>query len=226
MPPAKRSAAEMASSPPVASPASLTTLHHVLSCFLEPCPQGTSPVGAAKVYWHQLIDTLAWIMGEPALDYLKPYRGTKDGRAGDRYMRDAVLADTRIQSLLESHGTGGYWLNDGRAIRADDGNGRLVPSHKFLQWRLATVTGEVVAGDASDVLGARIEWRAADAGPSREAVRLYLASIAEEQGHRNAIAAAGGRLQRASEWDGSVTAFFYVVDRILSDQGACARRRH
>ena len=66
----------------------------------------------------------------------------------------------------------------------------LVPSHKFLQWRLATVTGEVVAGDASDVLGARIEWRAADAGPSREAVRLYLASIAEEQGHRNAIAAA------------------------------------
>ena len=98
MPPAKRSAAEMASSPPVASPASLTTLHHVLSCFLEPCPQGTSPVGAAKVYWHQLIDTLAWIMGEPALDYLKPYRGTKDGRAGDRYMRDAVLADIRASN--------------------------------------------------------------------------------------------------------------------------------
>jgi hypothetical protein len=214
------------SSPPVVSAASLTTLHQVLSCFLEPCSQGTSPVGAAKVYWHQLIDTLAFIMGAPALDYLKPYRGTKDGRAGDRYMRDAMLADTRIQSLLESHGTGGFWLNEGRTLRADDGNGKVTPSHRFLQWRLATDTGEVVAGDASDVTGARISWRAADAGSSRETVRLYLASFAAEQGHRDVIAAAGGRLQRASEWDGSVVAFFYVLDQLLSDPGACVRRRH
>jgi hypothetical protein len=64
------------SSPPVVSAASLTTLHQVLSCFLEPCSQGTSPVGAAKVYWHQIVDTLALIMGEPALDFLKPHRGT------------------------------------------------------------------------------------------------------------------------------------------------------
>jgi hypothetical protein len=63
MPPAKRSAAAMASSPPVVSAASLTTLHQVLSCFLEPCPQGTSAVGAAKVYWHPIVDTLASIMG-------------------------------------------------------------------------------------------------------------------------------------------------------------------
>jgi hypothetical protein len=70
-------------------------------------------------------------------------------------MRDAMLADARIRMLLvESHGTGGSWFNDGRAIRADDGNGKLVPSlHKVLQWRLATDTGEVVAGDASDVIG-------------------------------------------------------------------------
>ena len=128
MPPAKRSAVAMArSSPPVVSAASLTTLHQVLSCFLKPCSQGTSPVGAAKVYWHQIVDTLALIMGEPALDFLKPHRGTKDGRAGDRHMRDAMLADARIRMLLESHGTGGSWFNDGRAIRADDGNGKLVP---------------------------------------------------------------------------------------------------
>ena len=44
----------MASSPPIVSEASLTTLHHILSCFLEPCPPGTSAVGAAKVYWHQI----------------------------------------------------------------------------------------------------------------------------------------------------------------------------
>jgi hypothetical protein len=112
------------------------------------------------------------------------------------------------------------------AIRADDGNGKLVPSHKVLQWRLATDTGEVVAGEASDVIGARISWRAADAGSSRETVRLYLASFAAEQGHRDVIAAAGGRLQRASEWDGSVVAFFYVLDQLLSDPGACVRRRH
>jgi len=66
MPPAKRSAAAMTSSTPVVSAASLTTLHQVLSCFLEPCPQGTSAVGAAKVYWHPIVDTLAWIMEEPA----------------------------------------------------------------------------------------------------------------------------------------------------------------
>jgi len=125
-------------------------------------------------------------MGEPALYFLKPHRGTKDGRAGDRHMRDAMLADARIRMLLESHGTsGGSWFNDGRAIRADDGNGKLVPSHKVLQWRLATDTGEVVAGEASDVIGARISWRAADAGSSRETVRLYLASLAAEQGHRD-----------------------------------------
>jgi hypothetical protein len=140
---------------------------------------------------------------------------------------DAMLADARIRMLLESHGTsGGSWFNDGRAIRADDGNGKLVPSHKVLQWRLATDTGEVVAGEASDVTGARISWRAADAGSSRETVRLYLASLAAELGHRDVIAAAGGRLQRPSEWDGSVVAFFYVVDQLLSDPGACARRRH
>ena len=46
------------------SEASLTTLYHILSCFLEPCPPGTSVVGAAKVYWHQIVDTLAFIMGE------------------------------------------------------------------------------------------------------------------------------------------------------------------
>ncbi len=46
-------------------------------------------------------------------------------------------------------------------------------------------------------------------------MRLYLASLAAELGHRDVIAAAGGRLQRASEWDGSVVAFFYVVDQLL-----------
>ena len=162
------------SSPPVVSTASLTTLHQVLSCFLEPCSQGTSPVGAAKVYWHQIVDTLALIMGEPALDFLKPHRGTKDGRAGDRYMRDAMLADARIRMLLESHGTGVSWFNDGRAIRADDGNGKLVPSHKVLQWRLATDTGEVVAGEASDVIGARISRRACHARYKTEESLAYL----------------------------------------------------
>ena len=67
----------MASTPPIVSAATLTTLHHVLSCFLEPCPPGTSAVGAAKVYWHQIVDTLAFIMGEPALDYLKPNRAAR-----------------------------------------------------------------------------------------------------------------------------------------------------
>lgn len=77
LPFAKRSAAEMASSAPIVSEASLTTLYHILSCFLEPCPPGTSAVGAAKVYWHQIVDTLAFIMGEPALDYLKPNRAAR-----------------------------------------------------------------------------------------------------------------------------------------------------
>ena len=109
----------------------------------------------------------------------------------------------RRRNLPRVQGPAQRRFNDGRAIRADDGNGKLVPSHKVLQWRLATDTGEVVACEASDVIGARISWRAADAGSSRETVRLYLASLAAEQGHRDVIAAAGGRLQRASEWDGS-----------------------
>jgi hypothetical protein len=48
MPPKRKAAAMERSSPPVVSAASLTTLHQVLSCFLEPCSQGTSPVGAAN----------------------------------------------------------------------------------------------------------------------------------------------------------------------------------
>ena len=64
-------------------------------------------------------------------------------------MRDAALTHQGIQTLLES-GVGAVWLNDGRPIRADEANGKLVVYHKLLRWRLATITGEVVASLTHD----------------------------------------------------------------------------
>ena len=94
----------MAPSPPVVSAASLTTLHHVPSRFLEPCPlQARPPSAPPSSTGTPFVDTLAWILGE--LHCSGRRRSTGRRTAGPYYdMCEAVCSYDTLRLGLDAFG--------------------------------------------------------------------------------------------------------------------------